>query len=104
MQCPFDTLKNAAHPDKCLVVNANQAYNGNKLQLWSCSGDEQKKMWYPVSGPRRLSGAAAEQTAGEAVDSMPLAAAQVAQTSGNMLQWSDNTEYCMSVDNNVFQN
>jgi hypothetical protein len=48
MQCPFTTLRNAAFPDKCMVVDSNKGYNGNRIQLWSCDRDERYKMWYPV--------------------------------------------------------
>lgn len=35
--CDYMLLKNAAFPDKCLVVNGNTGHNGNFLQLWSCA-------------------------------------------------------------------
>jgi len=56
MQCPYGnvanpseltTLRNAAFPDKCIVVDGNVAKNGARIQLWSCDGDADYKMWNP---------------------------------------------------------
>jgi len=48
MQCPYDTFRNAAFQDKCIVVDGNEAKNGARIQLWSCDGDADYKTWYPI--------------------------------------------------------
>jgi len=38
-------IKNAAFPDKCLVVDWNKGKDGAILQLWDCVGYEKYKRW-----------------------------------------------------------
>merc|ERR1711939_938934 len=118
-------MGNAAFTDKCLVVDSNKGANGQMLQLWSCDGSEQFKLWdlyVPGRRAAETSSAKSEEPCLQVLcstgsvlvgaDSRGCGGrceelqtdSQAVQSPPSELRWYHDLKFCMSVDDNTFQN